>query len=101
MNAKELIGIEAIRTAPIYSDRQISNDYSLFGGEVKSMPDYSYCSSPILIVNATDSHIIYHSKSFDKGEYDFDKEPRVLDCRYCDDNWTDYDSLVHPTVRCE
>lgn len=84
MNAKELIGKEAIRTAPTKS------------------PDYSYCSYPVLIINATEHHVVIKSKGiFNKDKAYIDIDPHILDCRFCDDNWTDYDELIHPTVRCE
>ena len=79
MNAKELIGKEAIRTAP------------------NKHPDYSYCSDAVFIVNATDNHIVIKSKGiFDNGKEYEDITPHILDCRFCDDNWTDYQELINP-----
>lgn len=81
MNAKELIGKEAIRTAPT------------------NLPDYSYCSEPVLIVNATENHVVIKSKMCHGKNANYDDiRPHVLDCRFADDNWTGYKELIAPTI---
>lgn len=79
MKAIELIGKKAIRTAP-----------------TKTCGDYSYTDTPLLILKATDTHIVYqHCNDFEVKM--FGTEPRILRCDYCDDNWTDYDELINVT----
>lgn len=72
MNAKNLIGKNAVRTRPAckYGDR-------------------SYMDSPILILKVTDDHIIYkHTEKY------MNERISVLPYEWCDDNWIDYDELV-------
>ena len=69
MNAKELIGKRAIRTA----------------STVKG--DMSYTSEPVLILNATDRHIIYKTKIFRNAIV------TTMNYLFCDDNWVDYDEM--------
>jgi hypothetical protein len=81
MKATELIGRNAIRTAP-----------------TKAIGDRSYTNTPILILNATDSHIVYkHAAPFEKKI--FGDEASVLGCDFADDNWTDYDELMHGCIK--
>ncbi|WP_206460412.1 hypothetical protein [Anaerovorax sp. IOR16] len=99
MNAKELIGKEAIRTAPIMEERTVSNGMIAFGETIKHIPNYHFCETHVLIVNATDNHVVVKVKGlFNKKDYD-EIEPRILDCRFCDDNWTDYSQLIHPNKK--
>lgn len=80
MKASDLIGKNAIRTKPM----NIGN----------GLHDYSLTSSPIHIINATDSHIIYEYLP----EYDriLAEKKRILDCRWCDDNWIDFEFILTP-----
>lgn len=75
MRATELIGKKVIRTAPT------------------SHGDYSYTSNPIIIINATDEHIIYKYPSNNCFNY-FENKERVLNFTWCDDKWIDYKKLV-------
>ena len=77
MRANNLIGKLAIRTAP-------------------ASGDYSYTDTPIQIVNATASHVAYRSVPGSLDEKILGKDIRVLNARWCDDNWTNYDALVNP-----
>ena len=75
MNAKQLIGHNAIRTA------------------ATSLGDNSYTETPLLIVHATDTHVVTkHVRDLDKRL--FGTNPHVLNYTWCDDNWIDYDELV-------
>lgn len=81
MKATELIGRNAIRTA-----------------QTKAIGDRSYTNTPILILNATDSHIVYkHATPFDKKF--FGDQASVLGCDFADDSWADYDELMHGCIR--
>ncbi len=75
MRATELIGKEVIRTAPT------------------SHGDYSFTSNPIIIINATDEHIIYKYPSDNCLGY-FDSREKILNFTWCDDNWIDYEELT-------
>jgi hypothetical protein len=78
MKATELIGKRAIRT----------NCATLSYGI-----DRSYTDTPIRILKATDSHIIYQ---YDK-EFDPVFDPikfHIMSYAFCDDNWTDFDELI-------
>jgi hypothetical protein len=85
MKAIELVGKLAIRTKP--SELGI-NDYS---GERNC--DYSYTTTPIRIIKVTENHIIYNHKGTGEGSL-FGKDKYILDSRWLDDNWTDYQELV-------
>ena len=81
MKAIELIGRNAIRTAP-----------------TEVIGDRSYTNSPILILNATDSHIVYkHAGSFEKKI--FGDATRVLGPDFADENWADYDELMNGCIK--
>lgn len=81
MKATELVGKDAIRTAPA----QYPNGNS----------DCSYMSEPIHIAKATDAHIVFFhpSDSFGAKVLGNDK-PHILNACWCDDNWTDYEELI-------
>lgn len=95
MYATELIGKKAIRTKPCEWDRNPSPFSMGIGVETKTKTqDYSYSSEPLVILAATESHIVvkYPEGSFNARH--LSDEPRILDSRWCDDNWTDYDELM-------
>ncbi len=73
MKAEELIGKRAIRTAPT------------------SNGDYSYFSDPLRIINATNTNIVAECRNIGSKGYHIIN----LDCRWCDDNWCDYDELLN------
>jgi hypothetical protein len=76
MKATELIGKKAIRTA-----------------RTAKIGDGSYTDRPLLILKATDNHIVYaHCADFEVKM--FGAELCILGCDFCDDNWTDYDELM-------
>jgi hypothetical protein len=70
MKAKDLIGKKAVRTAP-----------------VRLTGDRSYGTTPILIQNVTDSHIVYTSLE----NFLDDRSVRLLNSMWIDDNWTNYE----------
>lgn len=91
MNAKELIGKMAIRTAPIDELRNQSGGgmgFMGFSNSYINVPNYYFCEHPIKIVNATDNHIVYEQELGDSAT------THILSCKYCDDNWIDYEELV-------
>ncbi|WP_195308226.1 hypothetical protein [Flavonifractor plautii] len=88
MNAKELIGKNAIREKPIKKAEVVSSGLYTIGSRVQSIPDYTYCVEPVKIINATDHHVVIEREVFGKIHM------MLLDERYCDDAWTDYDELI-------
>lgn len=76
MYPHELIGKLAVRKQPVK-----------LGGETM---DYSYTSEPILILASTESHIVY---DYRHGHFMAGRK-RMLDCRWIDNNWTDYELLM-------
>lgn len=92
MNAKELIGKRAIREKPMMYKEKVSGSgltYFSVRESIVEMPDYALCTEPVKIINATDHHIVCERRSI-LGE----ARIQVLDERYCDDAWTDYDELI-------
>lgn len=87
MYPHELIGKLAVRTAPIdYGP----SDGGLFGDTIVAVNnDYSYTTDPIRILAATESHIVYQ-----RQEPMFEGKPMLLNSRWVDNNWTDYDALM-------
>lgn len=86
MRATELIGKRAIRTAPVKEIR----DYISFGSRTFDEVDsYYYCENPVTIIAATDTNIIVACESIVGDGI----RTTNLSCKYCDDNWSDYDSL--------
>ena len=84
MKARDLIGKLAIRTNPI-----ILGENFITG---KANYDYSYTTSPIKILKVTDNHIVYNysgtsEEKIFEGQY-------ILDKRWIDDNWEDYEKLM-------
>lgn len=75
MNLKELVGKTAIRTGPV-----------VYGN---GHQDYSYGTDPLIILAVTDTHIVYeHAKGC------FKSQRSILDSRWLDDKWGDYDELM-------
>jgi hypothetical protein len=56
---------------------------------MKERPVYAYTQDPIKILKATDHHIVF------EREWLGVKKTSILDCRYCDNNWIDYDELMN------
>ena len=109
MYATELIGKKAIRTRPCSLSIKGEDDSPLMGlmgmaTRTGARYDYSHTSEPLIILAATESHIITKrlDDSFIVKMSDGKNKPHILDCRWCDDNWTDYDELMKladPTVQ--
>jgi hypothetical protein len=78
MKATELTGKEAIRTKPC----DMKNERF----------DYSYCAEAIKIIKATETHIFYQNTGIDKKI--FGDRIHILDHRWCDDNWIEYEYPV-------
>lgn len=89
MYPHELIGKKAIRTKPcILSPARVG----MFGMPEAESLDYSYSHDPILIVAATENHVLFKRVN-PLFKEDTDKVS-VLDCRWVDGNWTSYDDLI-------
>ncbi len=84
MYANQLIGKLAIRTGPV--DR--GNQEVGFGTSsiITRNIDNSFTNNPILILAATESHIIY--------KYTENGKRYVLNYEFCDDKWTSWDDLM-------
>lgn len=92
MYATDLIGKIAIRTKPVMEAHIIHSGFVFGGGDsVRDVPSYYHCTTPILILNATEHHIVY--ERYPKPSNDR-PEPYILDVRYCDGNWIDYEKLM-------
>lgn len=80
MKASDLIGKNAIRTKSV----ELSS----------GIKDYSFSDSPVHIVNATDTHIVFEYLL----EYNrtLASRKRILDDRWCDDNWIDLEFVLTP-----
>lgn len=85
MKAIELIGKNAVRTQPIYE----LVDSGLFGMGLTKKPDYSYTTKPAKILKATETHIVIEITL-----YDGSTKQELLNSKFCDENWIDYDELV-------
>ncbi len=83
MKATELIGKLAIRTKPVFLG---------FEG-LRENCDYSYTTTPIRILKVTDNHIIYNHVGTSEEKI-FGKKKHILNLRWLDNNWTDYNKLM-------
>lgn len=77
MFAQDLIGMKAIRTKPT------------------SQGDHSYTDTPIIILKATESHIVFKYPDDSIDARIFGNETRVLNLRWCDDGWVGYEQLIN------
>lgn len=92
MFAKELVGKTCIRETPVIKERYIQGG-GLFYGEVKvKEPDYTYCTDAVKIIAATDHNIVAESENLFGNPVTV-----ILDERYCDDAWIDYNALIGGT----
>jgi hypothetical protein len=102
MFATQLIGKKAIRTKPCsLSIKGEADDIPFMGlmgigtGTGAGIRyDYSYTDEPLIILAATESHVIVKHPEDSFLVRHVGNEPRILDCRWCDENWTDYDELM-------
>lgn len=76
MQARDLIGHLAIRTKPT------------------SYGDHSYTDSPLRILAVTENHIACGYPKESVFAHILGNKPHILDYRWLDDNWTDYDELM-------
>jgi len=77
MYPTELIGKRVVRAKPC----KVETDYL----------DYSFTTDPIIILDVTDSHIIY--------SHCFLKVVGLLDNRWIDDGWINYDNLFSNIIK--
>lgn len=97
MNAKELIGKTCIREKPVIKERwENTRTIGLFYGgggyEKIQETDYTYCAEAVKIVAASDHNIVVERISTFSGK----PIQTILDERYCDDHWVDFDELLTP-----
>lgn len=90
----ELIGKKAIRTKPIQHQAQPTFGLFSLGEATEGRLDYSHTSSPIEIVKATKTHIIYRYPDDEFMAAELNRRPHILDHKWIDDNWIDYDVLL-------
>lgn len=97
MNAKKLIGKTCIREKPVIKERWVNSSVSgiFYGGgryEKIQETDYTYCTEAVKIVAASDHNIVVERR------HEFAEKPirTILDERYCDDHWVDFDELLAP-----
>lgn len=84
MKANNLIGKLAIRTKPVCLGRdEMLAEYKY---------DFSYTTSPIHILKVTDSHIVYDYKG--TSEEEILTGIYILDIRFIDSNWENYEELI-------
>jgi hypothetical protein len=90
MNIAELVGKKAIRIKPL----QIREKEEIMPFTGRRLPkyDYSYTAEPIEILKVTDNHIVYKNNYFE--------DKLLLDNRWIDDNWEDYDRLIEINDNC-
>lgn len=85
MELKKLEGKLAIRTEPLFlgiDDMTGEKNY-----------DYSYTDCPIKILKVTDCHVIYSHEGTDEENL-FGKKCRIMNKRWIDSNWIDYEELI-------
>jgi hypothetical protein len=87
MKATELIGKNAIRTQPVFD--LVDSSFGFMGTGLTKKPDYRYTTEPIKIINATEFHIVAETKNYDKTI-----KREILNCKYCDENWIDFNELI-------
>lgn len=85
----ELIGKKAIRTKPCVLNPV---KVGVFGMPESETLDYSYTRDPIVIVAATENHVLF--KRVDSLFKEDADKISILDCRWVDGNWTDYDDIL-------
>ena len=90
MKLTELIGKKAIRTAPVYEQKYQSGSLGWYsgGGRYVDVPNYKFCTEPIMVLAATDTNAIVSVQNVCGEEI-----RKNLSCLYCDDNWCDYGEL--------
>jgi hypothetical protein len=90
MYPRELIGKKAVRTGPVnYGSRA-----HFMTGQKEEHKDYSYTTDPLIILQATDSHIVVQHPPDSYAAKCGTNAPRLLDCRWIDDQWADYDLIL-------
>jgi len=94
----QLIGKPAIRKEPVIITIEENME---FDGRTmnykRQTPDYSYTRYPIVIIAATDAHILY--LSFDEVLMGKNPIPSILNKFYVDDGWYDYSDLIDLATR--
>lgn len=89
MNLRDLVGRMAIRTAEPFSFQPSTGIVSGFGffGEPKIFRyAQKYMDEPVKIVNVKEDQVVIEE----------DGKRKLLERRYIDEHWTDYERLLHP-----
>lgn len=89
MRLKDLVGKMAIRTAEPFSFEPPSGivaSFSLFGKPTVFRFNQKYMDEPVKIVNVKEDQVVIE----DNGER------KLLERKFIDEHWTDYDKFLHP-----
>lgn len=89
MRLKDLVGKMAIRTAEPFSTEPLSGivtGFSFFGKPTVFRFNQKYMDEPVKIVNVKEDQVVIE----DNGER------KLLERKFIDEHWTDYDKFLHP-----
>ena len=89
MRFKDLVGKMAIRTAEPFSTEPpsgIVTGFGLFGKPTVFRFNQKYMDEPVKIVNVKEDQVVIE----DNGER------KLLERKFIDEHWTDYDKFLHP-----
>lgn len=89
MRLKDLVGKMAIRTAEPFSTEPtlgIMASFNLFGKPTVFRFNQKYMDEPVKIVNVKEDQVVIE----DNGER------KLLERKFIDEHWTDYDKFLHP-----
>lgn len=89
MRLKDLVGKMAIRTAEPFSTEPpsgIVTGFGLFGKPTVFRFNQKYMDEPVKIVNVKEDQVVIE----DNGER------KLLERKFIDEHWTDYDKFLHP-----
>ena len=89
MRLKNLVGKMAIRTAEPFSTEPPSGivaSFGLFGKPTVFRFNQKYMDEPVKIVNVKEDQVVIE----DNGER------KLLERKFIDEHWTDYDKFLHP-----
>lgn len=89
MRLKDLVGKMAIRTAEPFNTEPtlgIMASFNLFGKPTVFRFNPKYMDEPVKIVNVKEDQVVIE----DNGER------KLLERKFIDEHWTDYDKFLHP-----
>lgn len=89
MRLKDLVGKMAIRTAEPFSTEPLSGivtGFGLFGKPTVFRFNQKYMDEPVKIINVKEDQVAIEEHG----------ERKLLERRYIDNHWIDYDKFLHP-----